>query len=189
MERYIGRSLNNDDLAQYKVLTEQSLTTIKLNHSLLMCSDSECSDQTHIASIDAMYNSVICALGTASNVFMQETIMQKRYATIPGWKKFCQDAHSQARNAFLWWARSGRPRSGVIFQTMLQTRAAFKQAFRHCRRSDSRKFWKEIKIITGQDRAPLAASIGPATSPTAIAELWRGHYLGIFKLYTILTYG
>ena len=162
-----------------------------------MCSDSECSDQTHIAAIDAMYNSVICALGTAGNVFMQEMHIQKRYATIPGWKEFCQDAHSQACNAFLWWARSGRPRSGVIFQTMLQTRAAFKQTLRHCRRSDSRrhadnlarklltkdsrKFWKEIKIITGQDRAPLAASIGPATSPTAIAELWRGHYQGILN--------
>ena len=68
---------------------------------------------------DAMYNSVICALGTAGNVFMQEMHIQKRYATIPGWKEFCQDAHSQARNPFLWWARSGRPRSGVIFQTML----------------------------------------------------------------------
>ena len=35
-----------------------------------------------------MYNSVICALGTADNVFMQEMHMQKRYSTIPGWKEF-----------------------------------------------------------------------------------------------------
>ena len=77
---------------------------------------------------------------------------------------------------------------------MLRTRAAFKQALRHCCRIDSRhhsdnlarklftrKCWTEIKNISGQSPAPIAASIRPATSPPIIAELWRGHYQGILN--------
>ena len=55
---------------------------------------------------------------------------------IPGWADYVPHKHNMARDAFLEWIVAGKPRSGLIYLRMYRTRAAFKQAFRFCRKQN-----------------------------------------------------
>ena len=55
---------------------------------------------------------------------------------VPGWNDFVQDKHTAARNAYLEWLHSGKPRCGHLFQHMQRTRANFKLALRYCKQQE-----------------------------------------------------
>ena len=72
-----------------------------------------------------------------------------------------KDVHAAARDAYLLWKDSGKPRQGVIYDLMKQTRSKFKYALRVCKGNknsiisdkiaeamcakNDRTFWREIK--------------------------------------------
>ena len=188
--------LTKDDLSQYQARTELHLDTISLNHELMLCDDPNCHNQSHLQAIDRMYVSMVQALKTAGEETLKKK-QSKKYNTIPGWNDICREIHSTARDAFILWIQNGRPHSGFIQQNMQQTRAAFKQALRKCRASESRshadslarklllkdtkEFWSEIKRLCGKHSVPLVSTIGSATGSNAICELWRTHYAGILN--------
>ena len=198
---YLGwDSLSQDDLSMYKGLTEKNLSKVKLNHDLMMCDDCNCRETKHITAIDTMYESITTALKQSSEAFVQyaaENSQRRQHSGIPGWSEYCSEVHANARDAFLEWVSSGRPRYGYLLQHMQRTRAAFKQALRRCKADesrasadrvarqfltkDSKKFWAEIKKINGKTSAPVASTIGAATGHKNIAELWRTHYNGLLN--------
>jgi len=87
---------------------------------------------------------------------------------VPGWNDFVQDKHTAARNAYLEWLHSGKPRCGYLFQHMQRTRANFKLALRYCKQQelqlradahasslrdkDSVKFWQSVKKDSNSKR-------------------------------------
>jgi len=190
-------ALTSHELAQYQVLTDTYLGVINLDHSLMLCDDPNCNDRNHLDAIDKMYESIVSALKSSGEEFLEQRASHKKSKNIPGWNEYCSSAHADARDAFLLWVYSGRPHSGFILRNMQCTRAAFKQALRRCRASesrahadslarkllmkDSRKFWAEIKKLNGKNSTTVPSTIGTTSGAKAIAELWRTHYSGILN--------
>ena len=48
----------------------------------------------------------------------------------PGWSDYVDELHQSARECFLLWRDTGKPRQGQIFDLMQQSRARFKYAIR-----------------------------------------------------------
>ena len=163
----------------------------------MLCDNPNCCDPDHTAALDTMYNQITCALKTAGSDFIQSRNKKDQSYVIPGWKEYCAEAHTNARNAFLLWVHTDRPRSGPLLRNMQCTRATFKQAMRHCRASeskahadslarkllmkDTKQFWVEIKKLNGTKSQSTAATIGSATGKKAIADMWRNHYQGLLN--------
>ena len=57
--------LTENDILQYRTRTEEELSKVQLNHSLILCGDPNCSDLSHHKAIDLMYDSTISALKDA----------------------------------------------------------------------------------------------------------------------------
>ena len=53
--------------------------------------------------------------------------------SIPGWNDYIKDKHELARNAYLDWVYSGKPREGPVHYRMKATRARFKLPVRYCK--------------------------------------------------------
>ena len=191
------RGMAQHELQRYEELTEANLSKIKFDHGLMLCDDINCVNEEHIAAIDKFYNEIVKSLVISGNDFQTECKEKPAYQSIPGWNEYCREVHSNARDAFLQWVFSGRPKHGVILQNMQSTRAAFKQAIRRCRASssrveadrlahkllmkDSKNFWKEIRNINGKTSPPVATTIGAVTGKNDIADLWRRHYSSILN--------
>jgi len=185
------QSLSELDFADYKARTQTNFKNIKLDHSLLLCDNPNCSNEAHINQIDYLYDCVIDMLKTSGDQCIKQK-ENRRYEPIAGWNEYCSEVHAQARDAFLIWVGDRKPRQGPSFQNMQRTRSIFKQAIRHCRMSESKayadslahklltkndkQFWKAIKSLSGNNRTPLASTVGTASGQKAIAEMWRSHY-------------
>jgi endonuclease/exonuclease/phosphatase family metal-dependent hydrolase len=189
--------LSKDDISHYHDNTEQHLQKINFNHNLMLCDNAKCQDQAHLQAIDTMYSSIINALKTSGDEFLQQRHERGNYNVVPGWNDYCREVHANARDAFLLWTNNGRPRSGPLLRNMQCTRASFKQALRHCRNSeskahadslarklllkDTKTFWAEVKKLNGKGASPLASTIDNATGQHDIAERWRAHYKEILN--------
>ncbi len=56
-----------EDISKYQSVTKHKLSSIPLNHNLLLCNDPNCKLVCHIDNIDKMYNSIINALKEAGH--------------------------------------------------------------------------------------------------------------------------
>ena len=185
--------LTSDDLTYYTSLTDSYLEKVYIDHSLLLCNDSMCKDESHKSAIKHLYEDIVYGIDQASESFLQ-TMSHKPelFKQVMGWNELCKEAHSSARDAFLQWAYAGKPKQGFIFDTMKQTRARFKLILRKCRQqeaskskdslakkllgTDSKSFWKEVKTMNGSSNAPLSSTVGNAVGHKDIASMWHNHY-------------
>ena len=99
--------------------------------------------------------------------------------------------HSEARGDYLLWKASGKPRSGLLYLNMCQSRIRFKRTLRECRQNeeiiranahanslmekDMTSFWKGIKKDSNA-RVPLALMIDNCIGDKEICDLWQAHY-------------
>ena len=119
--------------------------------------------------------------------------MQLKEHQIAGWNEACTELHAEARDAFLLWINSGKPRQGATFELMSKSRARFKHALRQCKdasshhtadsiakkllKCDSRGFWKEVKKLNNKDKdVPLPETIDGQTGIQPILDMWKAHY-------------
>ena len=116
--------LDNAMRQQYTVKCSKYLSHVPLPHSLLLCDDPQCVDQAHKSSIDLMYQAIVDALISASKDITVN--LGRSHTQLAGWNDVCAELHSCARNAFLLWVSSGKPRNGPAFTLMSSTRARFK---------------------------------------------------------------
>ena len=180
--------LSGNEFSQYRTMTEWHLDKVKLDRDFIRCDNINCHNQDHLQSIDTMYDAVVNTLKTSSDDFNWQSI---------GWSDDCKGVHTNARNAFLFWAHNGHPRSGPLLWNMQVTYATFKQVLRRCRASESKahadslakkfllkdteSFWTEIKRLSGKGTTPIASIINKTTGTKAIAELWKTHYSEILN--------
>ena len=110
---------------------------------------------------------------------------------IVGWNEHCKDLYSVSRNNFLAWHISGRVRSGTLFQSMLSSRSAFKNALKYVRKnefiirkqnilskfknSNKTEFWKEIKKLKN-NTAKTSSCIDNLSNATDIISLFDMQY-------------
>lgn len=55
-------------LQQYRDSCSVELSRVSLNHSLLLCDNSLCTDMSHRAHIDNLYSGIVDALNSASEI-------------------------------------------------------------------------------------------------------------------------
>jgi len=142
--------------------------------------------------IDKFYNDIVKCVSTAIAAVIPKRKRPISSFNVPGWNTFVQEKHEAAREAFLMWVDSGRPRFGYDFDVMKRTRALFKLALSHCKNNieelkadacaeslldkGSRKFWNNVYKI-GNDKATSDAnSVGGATGAHNVAVMWKNHF-------------
>ena len=77
-----------------------------------------------IQAIDQLYHDIFTAIRKASeHLYIQHTEVKKGPKHITGWNLYCKEIHMLAREAFIIWNETGKPRTGLIASNMRQTRA------------------------------------------------------------------
>ena len=97
---------------------------------LFSCS-TQCHDPAHKVELDRLYTDINNIITLASKHMRKEYSSQK-FKKIVGWNDYVQDFHNVARTNFLSWIDNGRPRCGVIFDNMKESRKQFKKALDFC---------------------------------------------------------
>ena len=115
----------------YHTISGQKLSNIQLPSSIALCSDTSCSDHSHIQAIESLYTDVCEALSSAGKNIQSHP--SKTYKHHPGRNDCCKELHADARDAFLLWRSHGSPRNGPISELMRRSRAHFKYALRQCK--------------------------------------------------------
>ncbi len=122
-----------ENIQQYQVTTRNLLNQVHIPTAALTCTDSRCTDVNHTHSLDTMYNDVCEVLYSASIscIPSSKCDLASQYV-IPGWNDYVQEAHREARYAYITWRDFGKPRKGPVCELMKGTRALFKYRLRQC---------------------------------------------------------
>ena len=80
----------------------------------------------------------MCCKISASDIFCVKKSRSSKPYSIPGWNDIVSDKHLLARNVFLEWCNSGKPKTGSLFRKMLRTIAEFKAALRYCKKHEEK---------------------------------------------------
>ena len=124
----------------------------------LNCKKVDCTDPSHIAEVILFYENLISSIKSAdTEAFANERNGRRDKAyNRPGWSDYVDELHQSARECFLLWRDTGKPRQGQIFDLMQHSRARFKYAIRAIKQREESlakkmtsnsncAFWKEIK--------------------------------------------
>ena len=119
-----------------------------------------------------------------------------RNYVIPGWNDYVKDQHQDARNSYVLWRNSGKPRQGPIADTMRRSRLNCKYALRQChamedtaradamakslQNKDVRGFWRSVSKHYNK-AISLATTVGGATNPDDITNIWKDHFEGLLN--------
>ena len=188
-------SLSVDDLAYYENESDRYLSDLHIPYEALHCKNTYC--RKHYDDIENFYNSICTSLKQGSSPFAKASKVTKY--NIPGWNEYCDEAHSQARDAYILWADMGKPKQGYIFHLYKSTKARFKYALRYCKNIEETSkadkvaselldknyngFWKEIKKKNNV-KCSNAADIDGVSGPVNICDMWRTHFKTLLNSVT-----
>ena len=188
--------LSDEDLHRYSDLAKEYLDNVVIDRNLLLCRDIDCDNPFHISATDQLYHNIVDSLSHASRQFANSS-KKRHFNQVAGWNDYCSASHSDAREAFLHWVRSGKPRQGLTFDDMKKTRAYFKYTLRLCKANlsknhadslarkllskDTKQFWKEIKKLKGDCNNNVAFTIENVSGEQNICNLWKDHYESILN--------
>ena len=175
----------NFNWADYKYLTRMYCKDIYVD-DVVKCSD-------HLKQIDDLYSQLWSVLKHASNDNIPATKMYTHHDYIvPGFNEFANQLHSEARTDYLLWKVWGKPRAGLLYLNMCQSRIRFKRTLRECRQNeeiiranahansrlkkDMTSFWKGIKK-DNNTRAPLAPMVDNCIDDKEFCDMWQTHEL------------
>ena len=186
--------IHHDVIYNYTSHSEFLLQQMEIPTAALSCKDCSCSDNEHISQINEFYCGIIDKLSIASRDLCKQSAHAGRAR--PGWNDYAADFHNAARESFLLWRNSGKPRHGYIFDLMTRTRARFKYALKGLKRKEDtlrrdalankllkyppEKLWKEIRHINSS-KSSLPCSIEGVTGNQNIAEMWKNHFVDLFN--------
>ena len=156
----MGRIPPDTDIINYKATTHRLLSDITIPIDAIHCTDTNCS--LHKADIECFYDNIVYSLNKSADICLKTSkCSSSANHNVPGWNDYVKDQHNLARDAFLLWCNSGKPRQGVLYKDMVSERARFKYALRHCktleetakadamanhlRDKDVVHFWKSVK--------------------------------------------
>ena len=156
----------------------------------LLCKHMNCTNPDHIAAIDDFYQSINRSLiaSSADTIRSRHYTCRKRHKAVPGWNDTVKHAHGVARNSYIIWRNSGRPRHGPVSDDMRRSRLLFKYTLKQCQRSedqaraaamaesmrnhDMKYFWKVVSS-TYSRKVPLATIVNGASHSSAICDMWK----------------
>ena len=113
---------NQAQLISYKALLDNVFLTIDVPYDCITCTNMQCTDVNHCASIQRLHDQII----SASEVIPCPIKVSKN---IPGWNKYVKDHLDTSLFWHFLWKQSSS-RSGTVADIMRQTRARYHYAIR-----------------------------------------------------------
>ena len=77
-----------EEIRQYGIITEEELANIHINHLLLLCDITTCTDPQHVSAINRMYNDIADDLIESSTFIVRKK--SKPFKEMPGWIDYCK---------------------------------------------------------------------------------------------------
>ena len=115
---------------------------------------------------------------------------------VPVFNEYANELHTETRSCFIGWKSLGKPRAGLCYADMCQSRLRFKSVLKHCQSNEdslranalaksymqkySSSFWKDIKHIDNA-KFPLASKINDCVGDTNICKMWQDHYQSLLN--------
>ena len=145
----------------YNQIIQHNMGYICITDALL-CKHVNCSNPDHVAAIDGFYHSISRSLiaSSADTIRSRQYACRKRHKAVPGWNDTVKHAHGVARNSYIIWRNSGRPRHGPVSDDMRRSRLLFTYILKQCQRNeeqskadamaksmrshDMKSFWKDV---------------------------------------------
>ena len=124
--------LSKSDIDSYTLLTDDIIGRVHIPVVALNCKNVDCTDPSHVAEVNLFYENLISSIKFAdTEAFANEHNGRRDKAyNRPGWSDYVDELHQSARECFLLWRDTGKPRHGQIFDLMQRSRARFKYANR-----------------------------------------------------------
>jgi hypothetical protein len=180
---------DQSQIHEYHNLCHSKLKMIDFPSELTYCADKLCDDVEHRTVIDKLYKSIVTVLVEAS-VYSFKGAAKRRGSYVTGWNKHVRQAQQKARVCFREWRLNGKPREGVIYETMCNSRREFKSKLKYCLKHKDQikmdiiaghhksknfsEFWKATNKLTPKVNIPV--SVDGVSTPRDVANLFRSHF-------------
>ena len=103
---------SDTDIINNKATTHILLSDITIPIDAIHCTDTNCS--LHTANIECFYDNIVYSLNKSADICLKTSkCSSSANHNVPGWNDYVKDQHNLARDAFLLWRNSGKPRQGV----------------------------------------------------------------------------
>lgn len=185
------------ELNNYRFLLSQSLKSINLPASTLLCTDMCCKDADHHSAVSQYAVAITNACLAAAEACLPHTsTRQMGPRRIPGW---LDKVEPLRQKSLFWhgiWVDCGRPRNGVVSDCMRRSRASYHYAVRQVRRDEdsiirerianaliddpSRNFWAEVKKLR-IGKASTSLIVDGLADETSIAQLFASKYRSLYS--------
>ena len=189
--RFVWDNATDTDVAHYKRLTAENFIKLKIS-DVIHCSNINCDSIEHHNQIDELYMKMCSIMMQCSSSSIPTSkVKTSGDYVVPGFNEYAKELHKEARSCFIEWKSLGKPRAGLCYTDMCQSRLRFKSVLKHCQRNedslranalaksymqkDSYSFWKDIKHIDNA-KIPLASKINDCVGDTDICKMWQDHY-------------
>ena len=183
-------------ICDYRRALSRKLLDISLPVDALACHDLHCSQAAHLNALQEYTQSITNACITAAANTIPRTCTRPNTGRIPGWSEHVRPLRERSMFWHRMWLDCGRPRTGVVSESMRRTRAAYHYALRRIRKDEedivrertadamllnnSRDFWLEVKRIRG-NKACISRTIDGQTEDHNIVRMFAAKYRDLFS--------
>ena len=154
-------------------------------------------DCDHNSCLEVCCESIVGALRKAAN----RTIPKKRCkaAQKPCWDREVQQRQKEASKFYWKWKQEGKPRSGILFEEMKQSRQAFRRELKRIKKAGERQecetllkkldsansnaFWRSLKKQRNTDNSYSGVQLGIAKTDDEIISYWKDHFYRLGNLH------
>lgn len=164
-----------------------------------LCCVHNCTNPSHKNDINEYLTTITrCIKDSMQRLIPSKKCRVSEYS-VAGWNDLVSDKHEVARDAFLEWTNTGKPRSGYIYELMKRTRAQFKLALRYCKNNaemlrsnalaksyltDQTNFWKKVKNVSNSRASNSACTINGTKGDVPIAEMWKESFEKLYSMHS-----
>ncbi|XP_045447686.1 uncharacterized protein LOC123656007 [Melitaea cinxia] len=162
---------------------------IDITSDILNC-NCFCKSHDHRRILNGFYSDIVSALRDAALVSRGSKRRFGGGSRVVGWNKHVSDAHRVARTSFTKWVLYGKPKSGLIYHEMVESRRKFKSQLKWCQdhqeqlkmdilvkkhcNGDFRGFWRETSKTNFRPGLPV--SVDGSSAPKDIANIFRANF-------------
>jgi hypothetical protein len=191
---------SDSDLVNYRANLSCYLSQISIPVTTILCCNPTCQNCDHVNAVSKYADDISNACLAAGEVSIPHTCDRKVGNRIPGWSERIEPLRQKSLFWHDLWIDCGRPRSSVVADCMLHTRAAYHCAIRQTRKNEdsivreriaeamledpTMNFWAEIKKIRN-NKAGCSRIVDDCTDENSIAQLFASKYK---NLYTSVPY-
>jgi exonuclease III len=183
-------SRNENQIKTYATDCHNRLKHIDFPMEFSNCADKFCNDPNHRHVLDRLYYDIVAALRDASMADRGCRRSGRGESRVVGWNRHVGDAHGRARLHFREWVLCNRPRAGIVYDQMCESRRIFKSRLKWCQqhqeqikmdalalkhfKGDFRGFWKDTNKVNAKPCLPV--SVDGVSDHGGIAEVFRDHF-------------